>query len=95
VFDEQECTFHALVKTVRIFVKDVDVFMSGMNETMPCLLNIGLSVDNFYLDCNSEAEEYRRAQQLICRRYLEEFVSFVIYMYPCTCAFRRPVCDRE
>jgi hypothetical protein len=78
VFDEHESIFHAVEKTVRSFLKNVDVFMSGVNETMSYQLNIGLSVDNFYQDTNSEAKEYHHVQQLISRKFLVEFVSFVL-----------------
>jgi len=77
VFDEHESIFHAVEKTVRIFLKDVEMFMSGMTETMSCQLNIGLSVDHFYQDKDSETKEYHHVQQLICRKFLVEFVSFV------------------
>jgi hypothetical protein len=78
VFDEQESIFHAVEKTVRSFLKNVDTFMNGMNETMSCQLHIGLSVDHFYQDKNSEAKEYPHAQHLIRRKFLVEFVSFIL-----------------
>ena len=78
VFDEHESMFHATVKTVRSFLKNIDVFISGMHETMSCQLNIGVSVDHFYQDKNSEAKGYNHVQQLICRKFLVEFVSCVL-----------------
>ena len=70
--------FHAVEKTVRSFLKDVDIFMSGIHETMSCQLNTGVSVVHFYQDENSEAKDYHHVQQLICKKFLVEFVSFVL-----------------
>ena len=76
VFDEHEFMFHSIVKTVRSFVKDVDGFLSGMQEQFSSQLQISSSIVNFYQDRKSEVEDYHRLQQLICKRFLEEFVSY-------------------
>jgi len=71
--------FNAVLKTVRGLLKNVDIFMSGLQESLSFQLNIGLSVGHFYQDENSEVKEYHHAQQLICRKFSVEFVSFVLY----------------
>lgn len=58
-------------------MKDIDIFMSGMHETVSSQLNTAVAVVQFYQDNNSEAKEYHHVQQLICRKFLVEFVSFV------------------
>jgi hypothetical protein len=69
--------FHAVEKTVRSFLKNVDTFMSGLHENLSCQLNTGSGVVHFHEDKNSEAKEYYQVQQLICRKFFVEFVSFV------------------
>jgi hypothetical protein len=69
--------FHAVEKTVRSFLKNVDMFMSGLHENLSCQLNTGSSVVHFYEDKNSEAKEYHQVQQRICGKFYVEFVSFV------------------
>ena len=77
-FDEHESVFHAVVKTVRSLLKNVDIFMSGLHETLTCQLNTGLSVSHFYQDEDSEVKEYLHVQQLVRKKFLVEFVSFVL-----------------
>jgi hypothetical protein len=53
--------------------------MSGMHEKVSCQLNTGVSVVQFYQERNSEVKEYHHVQQLICKKFLVEFVSFVVW----------------
>jgi hypothetical protein len=80
VFDEHEFIFHTMEKTIRSFLKDAEIFLCGMHETIACQLNIGASIIHFYQESNSEAEDYHKLQQLICKRYWREFVSYVQFL---------------
>jgi hypothetical protein len=80
VFDEHEFMFHTMEKTVRSFLKDAKLFLLGMHETNTCQLNIGPSIILFYQEKNSEAEDYHKLQQLICKRFWVEFVSYVHFI---------------
>jgi hypothetical protein len=50
-----------------------------MQETATYQLSIGASIVQFY-QSNSEAEEFQKLQQLICKRIWVEFVSCVEFV---------------
>jgi hypothetical protein len=69
--------FHTIEKTVRSFLKDVEIFLCGMHETLTYQLNIGASIVQFYQESNSEAEEFHKIQQCICKRFWVDCVSCI------------------
>ncbi|XP_069693498.1 dynamin-binding protein-like isoform X2 [Periplaneta americana] len=73
VFDEHEFIFHTVEKTCRSFLKDVEIFLCGMQEKMMHQLNIGSLVAFFYQESNSEVQEFHKLHQLVCKRFWEEF----------------------
>jgi hypothetical protein len=72
--------FHTIEKTARGLLKDAKMFLLGMHEAFSCQLNIAASIVHFYQEKNSEAEDFHKLQQLICKRFWIEFVSYAQFI---------------
>ncbi|XP_049847527.1 dynamin-binding protein-like isoform X2 [Schistocerca gregaria] len=77
IFQEYETQFHLLEKTIRLFMKNVEIFMNHIHEMVTAHSNLGESVSYFYQERHSEVEDFSRIQRLISRQFWKEFESMI------------------
>ncbi|XP_068082525.1 dynamin-binding protein isoform X2 [Anabrus simplex] len=77
VFQEYETMFHAIEKSVRIFLKNVEMFIQYMREVIQCQWFIAEDIAHFYQEKNSEVEEFVKIQKLIDKKFWKDFENTV------------------
>lgn len=77
IFQEHETQFHLLEKTVRLFMKNVEIFMNHVHEMVTAHSNLGESVSYYYQEQHSEVEDFSRIQRLINRQFWKEFENMI------------------
>lgn len=75
IFQENETIFHALDKTIKNFIKNVEACMSHMHDVVLSQSNLAESISYFYQEKNSEVDEFCKVEKTICRQFWKDFVS--------------------
>lgn len=75
LFLEQERSFHALERTLRLLVRNLDVQLNYLNEEVTALFHLGEVLATFYMERSSDqdVDEFRTTQRLILSQYWDEF----------------------
>ncbi|XP_060066478.1 dynamin-binding protein-like [Ylistrum balloti] len=78
-FDKEESRFRLLEKTVKIFVRDIQVYMEQVQESVRCHQCVVVDVEDFYEDIPNVVmiEKYKHVHSLIDSQFLPEFVESV------------------
>ncbi|XP_069133070.1 dynamin-binding protein-like [Argopecten irradians] len=78
-FDKEESRFRLLEKIVRIFVRDVQVYMEQVQESVRCHESVVVDVEDYYEDVPNVVmiEKYKQVHSLVDSKFLPEFVRSV------------------
>ncbi|KAK3909021.1 Dynamin-binding protein, partial [Frankliniella fusca] len=78
-FLELERSFHALERTLRLFVRNLEAQLSYLNEEVTALFHLGEVLATFYMERSNDqdVDEFRTTQRLILSQYWEEFKKVV------------------
>lgn len=79
LFLEQERSFHSLERTLRMFLRNLDVLMNYLTEEVTALFHLGEVLAMFYMERtkDQDVDEFRTTQRLIMSQYWAEFKNVV------------------
>lgn len=78
-FLEQERSFHTLERTLRGFLRNVELLMNHLNEEVVSLFRLSENLALFYMERKNDqdVDEFRNTQRLIMSHYWEEFKNVI------------------
>ncbi|XP_034230974.1 dynamin-binding protein-like isoform X2 [Thrips palmi] len=79
LFLEQERSFHSLEKTLRIFLRNLDVLLNHLQEEVVDLFHLSEALGAFYMERKNDqdVDEFRTTQRLIMNNYWQDFKTVV------------------
>ncbi|KAK7790783.1 hypothetical protein R5R35_000425 [Gryllus longicercus] len=76
-FIECETAFHAIEKTIRTFLKNIESFIQHLHEVVLSQCYIAEGFAHFYQERHPDVEEFARIQKLVNTQYFKEFENTV------------------
>ncbi|GLG97318.1 Protein still life, isoform SIF type 1 [Gryllus bimaculatus] len=74
-FIECETAFHAIEKTIRTFLKNIESFIQHLHEVVLSQCYIAEGFAHFYQERHPDVEEFARIQKLVNTQYFKEFIQ--------------------